>query len=51
VLRYWNDLSYAEIAEVTGLTEATVKTRLFRARKMLADMLDPAEVATETSSS
>jgi RNA polymerase sigma-70 factor, ECF subfamily len=50
VLRYWNDLSYAEIAEVTGLTEATVKTRLFRARKMLADMLDPAEVATETSS-
>lgn len=35
VLRYWHDLSYLEIAEALGLTEATVKTRLHRARKML----------------
>lgn len=35
VLRYWHDLSYLEIAAATGLTEATVKTRLHRARKML----------------
>ncbi|MEI7644461.1 MAG: sigma-70 family RNA polymerase sigma factor [Chloroflexales bacterium] len=35
VLRYWNDLSYLEIAEALSLTEATVKTRLHRARKML----------------
>lgn len=40
VLRYWHDLSYLEIAEALGLTEATVKTRLHRARKMLAEALD-----------
>lgn len=39
VLRYWHDLSYLEIAEVLGLTEATVKTRLHRARKMLEGTL------------
>ena len=35
VLRYWHDLSYLEIAATLGLTEATVKTRLHRARKLL----------------
>ncbi len=39
VLRYWNDLSYLEIADALSLTEATVKTRLHRARKMLRDVL------------
>ncbi|NJN15839.1 MAG: sigma-70 family RNA polymerase sigma factor [Oscillochloris sp.] len=39
VLRYWHDLSYLEIAEALNLTEATVKTRLHRARKMIADAL------------
>ncbi|MFO7167397.1 MAG: sigma-70 family RNA polymerase sigma factor [Chloroflexota bacterium] len=39
VLRYWYDLSYDEIAEATGLTESTIKTRLFRGRNMLADAL------------
>jgi RNA polymerase sigma-70 factor (ECF subfamily) len=36
VLRYWHDLSYAEIAEVTGLPVSTVKMRLLRARRSLA---------------
>ncbi len=36
ILRYWYDLSYREIAEVTGITEAAVKTRLHRARLQLA---------------
>jgi RNA polymerase sigma-70 factor (ECF subfamily) len=36
VLRYWQDLSYAEIAQVVGTTESAVKSRLHRARKMLA---------------
>ncbi len=40
ILRYWQDLSYEEIAEVTGLSVATVKTRLFRARELLAKELD-----------
>lgn len=37
VLRYWYDQSYQEIAKSLGLTESLVKTRLFRARQMLAD--------------
>ncbi|MDQ3927708.1 MAG: sigma-70 family RNA polymerase sigma factor, partial [Chloroflexota bacterium] len=32
VLRYYNDLSYDEIARMTGLTESAVKTQLHRAR-------------------
>lgn len=40
VLRYWHDLSYLEIAEALGLSEATVKTRLHRARKQLAEALE-----------
>lgn len=39
VLRYWHDLSYDEIVAATGLSESTVKTRLHRARKMLAEAL------------
>jgi RNA polymerase sigma-70 factor (ECF subfamily) len=40
VLRYYHDLSYEEIEHITGLTEATVKTRLFRARRQLEELLD-----------
>ena len=40
ILRYWNDLSYQEIVEITGLSESAVKTRLHRARKMVADALE-----------
>jgi RNA polymerase sigma-70 factor (ECF subfamily) len=43
VLRYWNDLSYDEISQVTGLPESTIKTRLHRARHMLAQALGPEE--------
>lgn len=39
ILRYYNDLSYEEIATMTGLTESAVKTQLHRARRMLADKL------------
>ena len=35
VLRHSRDLSYDEIAEVTGLPLGTVKNRLFRAREMM----------------
>jgi RNA polymerase sigma-70 factor (ECF subfamily) len=41
VLRYWQDMSYEEIANVTGLSESTIKTRLHRARGMLAKALGP----------
>jgi RNA polymerase sigma-70 factor, ECF subfamily len=38
LLRHSRDLSYDEIAEVTGLPLGTVKNRLFRAREMMRDM-------------
>lgn len=39
ILRYTEEMSYAEIAEVLDLTVQAVKSRLFRARNMLADKL------------
>src|SRR2546425_4546462 len=39
VLRHSHDLSYDEIAEVTGLPLGTVKNRLFRAREAMRDHL------------
>ncbi len=39
VLRYWYDYSYAEIAQVMDTTESAIKSRLFRARRTLADLL------------
>jgi len=40
VLRYWYEYSYSEIADVMETTESAIKSRLFRARKMLADSVD-----------
>ncbi len=39
ILRYWHDLSYEEIAETLGITEAAVKSRLHRARHQMADAM------------
>jgi len=39
VLRHSHDLSYDEIAEITGLPLGTVKNRLFRAREAMRDLL------------
>ena len=39
LLRHASDLSYAEIAEVTGLPLGTVKNRLFRAREMMRQIM------------
>ena len=38
MLRHGQDLSYDEIAEVTGLPLGTVKNRLFRAREMMREI-------------
>jgi len=40
VMLYWYDLSYQEIAEVTGTTVSAVKSRLHRARATMAETLD-----------
>lgn len=37
VLRYWYDLSYDEIAEIMETTVSAIKSRLFRARRQLAE--------------
>jgi len=39
VMREWDDLSYEEIAERLDLSEGTVKSRIFRARGLLAKKL------------
>lgn len=39
VLRYLQDMSYKEISETLEIPENTVKTHLFRARKLLKDIL------------
>ncbi|WP_339061408.1 RNA polymerase sigma factor [Tepidibacillus marianensis] len=39
ILRHFDGLSYAEISEVLQVPEGTVKTQLFRARKMLKSRL------------
>jgi len=38
-LRHFQDLSYAEIAELIGVAEGTVMSRLFRARRALAKVM------------
>jgi DNA-directed RNA polymerase specialized sigma24 family protein len=39
---YWQELEREQIAEVYDVAEATIGTRLFRARKALQDRLDAA---------
>ena len=39
-LRYWYDCSYEEIAEALNLTVSAVKSRLHRARRALAEMVE-----------
>lgn len=40
ILRYWYDMSYAEIAETLDTTESAIKSRLFRARQTLAQQIE-----------
>ncbi len=51
ILRYWEDYSYEEIAAAMGLTVSAVKSRLFRARKQMADLYQGQQVATTPPSS
>ena len=39
VLFYYEDLDVREISQITAIPEATVKTRLFRARQRLKSLL------------
>lgn len=51
VLRELEELSYAEIAEVTGVPIGTVMSRLARGRAMLAKELLPPQLSNEQSRS
>ncbi len=42
-LRHFSELSYRELAEVLGLEERTVKSRLYEARQRLRDLLGDLE--------
>ena len=46
LLREWQGLSYAEIAETTGQTHAAVETLIFRARRHLAKALAAVNIGT-----
>lgn len=37
VLQYWHDYSYEEIADTLDLSSSAVKSRLFRARRLMAE--------------
>ena len=50
MLRDLEDLSYAEIAEVTGVPVGTIMSRLSRGRAMLAKELLPAGRGEEDQS-
>ncbi|MEJ2555884.1 MAG: sigma-70 family RNA polymerase sigma factor [Anaerolineae bacterium] len=47
ILRYWHELSYKEIAEALNSTAPAIKSRLFRARQMMAQAITQPE-ATPT---
>jgi RNA polymerase sigma-70 factor (ECF subfamily) len=40
ILRYWEDMTYAEIAVVTGTPVGTVRSRLHHAKAKLREELD-----------
>jgi RNA polymerase sigma-70 factor (ECF subfamily) len=41
ILREYNGLSYAEVADVCGVSVATAKIRVFRAKQKIKKILDP----------
>ena len=49
VLKYWYDMSEKEIADSLSISVSAVKSRLFRARKQLANNYEPAQRDSEYS--
>jgi len=48
-LHYWYDCPYDEIADVLDLTVSAVKSRLYRARRALAEQMEGEAYALQTS--
>jgi RNA polymerase sigma-70 factor, ECF subfamily len=49
ILYYWYEHSYEEIAEALALTESAVKSRLHRARKVLAEAMQKQQAANQVT--
>ena len=49
ILQYWHDYSYAEIAETLDLTSSAVRSRLFRARKLMAEIWQEMQLVAANS--
>lgn len=47
VLQYWHDYSYDEIAETLNLSSSAVKSRLFRARRLMAEKWQEMQLISE----
>jgi RNA polymerase sigma-70 factor, ECF subfamily len=45
ILRYWQHASYEEMGEILGISESAVKSRLHRARKAMADVMQEQSAA------
>jgi RNA polymerase sigma-70 factor (ECF subfamily) len=50
LLSAFDELSSVEIAQILGTTESTIRSRLFRARKLLSAALNPAESPRNSTS-
>ena len=46
ILQYWHDYSYEEIAETLEISSSAVKSRLFRARRLMADKWQEMQLPT-----
>lgn len=46
ILKYYHDLEVTEIAEMIGVPSGTVKSRLFRARQKLKEIIENNETAS-----
>lgn len=44
ILRYWHEMSYDEIAEALNTSVSAIKSRLFRARQMMAQSAEEIEI-------
>jgi RNA polymerase sigma-70 factor (ECF subfamily) len=39
ILKYWHGMSYQDIAQTLGTTASAIRSKLFRARRMMADQI------------
>jgi RNA polymerase sigma-70 factor (ECF subfamily) len=46
ILRYWHEMSYDEIANMLETTVSAIKSRLFRARQMMAKVAEETDLAS-----